>query len=771
MTTITQPQTGASTGATPYDQTERRWLWLLTDGAAVMVVGVLLTFALLPTFGQGWLWVTVLGGTLLGMVIGWTGRRLHANTALVAAMVVLAWFVFGTLLAMPSAGIGAVIPTGRSLGGLLTGPVEAPRAMLGVEPPIGETSNLLVVPLALAMLTGVLSASISLRTRRPQLAFLPGAAALLTAWWLGTSITYAPVWTGVLLVALVLCWTLYRREQLRRTLVSAPRRASLAALLVPAGIGALVLALTGAAAVLLGHRVQPELPRLTARAGVEPPLDLRRYASPLQTMRGITDNRLEESLLTVEGVPSETRIRLATLDSFDGLTYNVTNADSDPQSGDFRRVGARIQTTVQGSDAEITVQIDGLSGVWLPTVGQVRQVRFEQPSDRVATLSDHFYYNRTTSSGLVTSGLQRGDSYQLSAVVAAQPSDAEIAAMDAGTFRQPNLGAVPDVARDLAGQWSAGARTKGEVALKLQAALRTGYFSHGSEKEATSLPGHSSARIQTLLANPKQMIGDEEQFATTMAVMARLQGIPARVVYGFNAPPSGSGSLRGEDIGAWTELYLGDHWVMFNPTPDHNRVIDKPDKSQSQVVRPQVQNPPPDPKQLEQPPKDTNLDTSATDPPPQNRPIDWRRVGTWVAIIGLPLLLIVVPIVLVLGLKWRRRTLRRTATDPANRVAGAWAELVDRARDLRASPSPAGTRTEQAEALATRFPVMLEEADPIALARRADGMVFQPDPVDAEDAASFWVTMRAAHNGLRRSVGFWRWVRGALSTRSFRRYR
>ena len=61
-----------------------------------------------------------------------------------------------------------------------------------------------------------------------------------------------------------------------------------------------------------------------------------------------------------------------------------------------------------------------------------------------------------------------------------------------------------------------------------------------------------------------------EQFAATMALMARLEGIPARVVVGFT-PGVKSGDnyvVTTADAHAWPELYFDDAgWLRFEPTP------------------------------------------------------------------------------------------------------------------------------------------------------------------------------------------------------------
>lgn len=66
--------------------------------------------------------------------------------------------------------------------------------------------------------------------------------------------------------------------------------------------------------------------------------------------------------------------------------------------------------------------------------------------------------------------------------------------------------------------------------------------------------------------------GHCEYFASSMAVMLRLQGIPSRVVTGFQSgiynPISGWHLIRASDAHSWVEAWLdGLGWVTFDPTP------------------------------------------------------------------------------------------------------------------------------------------------------------------------------------------------------------
>ncbi|MFC2004026.1 transglutaminaseTgpA domain-containing protein [Chloroflexota bacterium] len=70
----------------------------------------------------------------------------------------------------------------------------------------------------------------------------------------------------------------------------------------------------------------------------------------------------------------------------------------------------------------------------------------------------------------------------------------------------------------------------------------------------------------------EQQAGYCSHFATTMAVMARHLGLPARVAAGylpgFIDPMTGAHIVRAGDAHAWVEIHFRQHgWVAFDPTP------------------------------------------------------------------------------------------------------------------------------------------------------------------------------------------------------------
>ena len=104
-----------------------------------------------------------------------------------------------------------------------------------------------------------------------------------------------------------------------------------------------------------------------------------------------------------------------------------------------------------------------------------------------------------------------------------------------------------------------------EQAAALQAWFRSlGGYSYSLERE----PGTSASLLLDFLNN---RIGYCEQFAATMAIMARAIGIPARVAVGYTPgelQDDGSRIVRSHDAHAWPELFFnGIGWVRFEPTP------------------------------------------------------------------------------------------------------------------------------------------------------------------------------------------------------------
>ena len=148
------------------------------------------------------------------------------------------------------------------------------------------------------------------------------------------------------------------------------------------------------------------------------------------------------------------------------------------------------------------------------------------------------------------------DSRDLDDALAGTPLDASITAVLPKDLPEDLIRLSEQVTRD--------ATTPADKAAAIQAYLRGSRFRYNTEP----LPGSGYRALQNFLLRDRQ--GYCEQFATAMAMMARVAGIPSRVSVGF-LPGERDGnvwrvSIR--DMHAWPELYFSGYgWVRFEPTP------------------------------------------------------------------------------------------------------------------------------------------------------------------------------------------------------------
>jgi hypothetical protein len=129
-----------------------------------------------------------------------------------------------------------------------------------------------------------------------------------------------------------------------------------------------------------------------------------------------------------------------------------------------------------------------------------------------------------------------------------------------GGYSGPNTTQLSAIAH----QHTAGAATELQAALDLQAWFTKGSFRYSLKPD---LP--SSHWLVAFLTKDKR--GYCQQFAWAFAVLARLVGIPSRIVVGYTGGTSTSGNswqVTTADAHAWPELYFpGEGWLRFEPTP------------------------------------------------------------------------------------------------------------------------------------------------------------------------------------------------------------
>jgi transglutaminase-like putative cysteine protease len=290
------------------------------------------------------------------------------------------------------------------------------------------------------------------------------------------------------------------------------------------------------------------LNRPAARVTISPIVDIR----PSLLQRPAAD------LFTVQ-TDTSAYWRMVTLDRFNGRVWTSSDVgarDGDPVeppvdflAGDPPQEGIRI---------EQTIEIGELSSAWLPTAYRAVEVAMQglparwDPATGILATDDEpdpgFRYR-------VTSIVPEPSPERLDRL---DPRDAPTEARLTGLpIETPSR--IFAIASDL----TEDAETPFRKLLAIQEHLRQ--FTYDERAPA----GHDIDDLLFFMEQSRR--GYCEQFAGTMAVLARALGYPARVAVGFQAgDPDSAGRFRVTtgDVHAWPEVLFPEYgWMAFEPTP------------------------------------------------------------------------------------------------------------------------------------------------------------------------------------------------------------
>ncbi|GAA2171270.1 transglutaminase-like domain-containing protein [Agrococcus versicolor] len=755
-----------------------RRLWQVAiDCGVILLVHAMATLAFGPVFGGVDFAIAGIGGAIAGILVGIVSslRPLRGWLVTVAGVVV-AYVVVGPALAVRHATIGGVIPTIDGLRELMLGSFVSWRSLLTAQPPVQGFPSLLVVPMLTMLVCATVATVLALRLRRGAAwAMLPGVVALVVGIAFGTRIAAQPILLGVVTACASIAWIAWRGATARRNLAEevevtrddANRRAFARRRLI-GGVG-----MVAAAALVASLAAVPVAftDRQVLRDDVEPPIELADYPSPLAGFRTWHKNFEEATLLTVSGMPEGSRLRLATLDWYDGTVYAVAGSQESSASGSFSRVGDAIGTSQPGTPAQIQVQIEEYSGVWVPSVGYAERIDFA--GDDAVALQSSLAYNGLTGNVLAESGLGPGDSYTIDAIVPEVPEDyADLEGIPASEIDMPE----PEDMPELITAWSASnatERTTLDNILAMAATLQQGAFSHGvGDDEATSLAGHGQRRL-TSMFDAETLLGDDEQYAAAFSLALDFYGVPSRVVMGMYPGEDGfdgegeAVELTGGDMHAWVEVsFQGVGWVPFDPTPPEDNTQVEPEPQPQPDPRPQVLQPPQPPEEPAELLPNTQPD-QADDDEEDQATTGWLIVLAVAGIILGVLLLLALPFLVIGLLKRRRRRKRFEAATESERLAGGWHQVVDEAVDL-GLPVPAGvTRREVASSVEDRYP----RSRATAIGEYVDAGVFGPGEPHKGEIDAFWKDVDRSVQAMRQEASRRSRILGMLSLRSFLRRR
>ncbi|MEO6997600.1 MAG: transglutaminase domain-containing protein [Terracoccus sp.] len=794
---------------------------------ALALIGFRTTF-----FGLGWFWVG-LAGLIVGLAVTHVTATFRLPGILAGVAVALAYLLLAGPIATREDLVLGFLPSGSTFAGVAHMAVPGWKELLTALPPVDSEGPYLALPFLFGLVGAALTYGVARRWPGAVTALVTPVALLVTSLLLGTLTAAAVALQGAAFGLVAIGWAALRsnrnRPALQNGAARTTRAVTTAALLAVATVG--------------GFFVGPHLPgadaagRTVLRTGLTPPYDVTAFPSPLAGFRQYTEPNpsqlFTKTLLTVQGLPAGTPVRFATLDSYDGYVWGAGNAadlGTGTEGTSFRKVGRHIAPaddglrTAKEITATVTLPAGGYSDVWLPTFGTVTGLDFT--GRRSKALDDDLRFNIDTNTGVLPEKLQAGDSYTLTAYVpdqTAPPAGVETGSGPLDGIDTESLNFV----NDRLDAWTGQVDGSWPKVLAIAKAMQDGAYTDGGtpgDYQNKFLAGHSLRRM-TQFVKATQLAGNDEQYASALALAANRIGIPTRVVMG--AIPKVAGTVKGSDVHAWVEVGLADGtWQPVLPAqflPDRNKkpqqLIQKSQekKTGAQVPPPAANNPP---SVLQGPDQAQNATQLKAPPKDEKSPLDpstWPDWLRWlVFFFVLPLVVLLAVYGLIRLTKWVRRRRRRTRGTTAHRVTGGWREVVDTARDLR-MPLPAkGTRLEEARALELHVsgppaepvspvvdgalmgaPLALTPpttphpaagadpggADPhsagaagaagaglglVTLATSANTHVFDIDPPTTEEVDAFWADVGTARRAIRAENTFWQKVRGDVSLRTFR---
>lgn len=448
-------------------------------------------------------------------------------------------------------------------------------------------------------------------------------------------------------------------------------------------------------------------------------------ADPLVDLRRDLNRGVDIPLMwvtTTDKNPSY--LRLAVLTRFNGDTWSPGDRDI-PENQTARGEMPPLAGVASGTnrdEAPYDVRVsDDLESKWLPTTPQV---------SAISVLGDWRYDTSTmdflsTDPDVTTAGL----SYSFTGVsVEPDPSLMDNAISGGSAVRSAYLEVPSNISgeiRSLAAAVTADEATRFRKARALQQWFRE---DGGFEYSTASLDEDEQGSLNSFL-DESGRVGYCEQFAASMAIMARILGIPARVAVGFlEGEQSGPDQYEfsAHDLHAWPELFFpGAGWVRFEPTPGA-RAPSVPDYTSTNLTPIETNTPSPSASRS----TDDLPSRGATPDAGTDTDTDTGSSFPWLVVVLVALgLLMVTALVLLPGFVRRQRRERRLQGD----IEDLWLELRDHAVDL-GHGWPAGRSPRATGSWLVGFFGSTDVAGPDQVAERPRrGPEHNPDAVRALD--------------------------------------
>ena len=264
--------------------------------------------------------------------------------------------------------------------------------------------------------------------------------------------------------------------------------------------------------------------------------------------------------------------RLYALDQFDGSTWTSSDPDA-AERGQVLMSPAVLPLSEQlPQDAPRLSQsytlLRDIDERWLPMAN---------PAESITVPSGEVTYDPVLAQALLDGGLDEGLEYTVtSRIVNPAPEELDgaifLTAAQYGRYTEVP-GSVDPRVQELAKHWTRNEDTPYRKIYAIQQHFLDGSFLYSTEVEPKA---DADALLDFLTISRR---GFCQQFATSMAVMVRELGYPARVAVGYRSGTLNDGvfTVQTKDAHAWVEVFFPGHgWLAFEPTPSRPNPIAEP---------------------------------------------------------------------------------------------------------------------------------------------------------------------------------------------------
>jgi transglutaminase-like putative cysteine protease len=420
----------------------------------------------------------------------------------------------------------------------------------------------------------------------------------------------------------------------------------------------------------------------------------------------------DQPVIRYEGPP--TYLRMVGLDVFTGQTWRPSElrVPREQNVKDGLPATRGLASTVTRERNRYSIEILELEDQWLP---------LPFPSERV-DIEGRWVYDESTFNVFSVNTSTRGLSYDVTHLdvtptatqlrAAGEPADALSRYLDVP------LG-MPEIIRETAEQITASATTDYDRARALQDWLRDpAQFTYDTDVDDSVGDANGAEALAAFLETRR---GYCVHFASAMAVMARLLGIPARVAVGFTPGTEASDGTRVvslHDLHAWPELFFtGSGWNRFEPTPGVRTGEPPPWARADGGAEDPNAGPSAEPTPSASASGQGNIRADEGLVPGQDGANAaqslWQRMNLPLLPTLLVLALLLASLVPVVTRLVVRRVRWRRATTPAATVQAAWAELRDTLLDYGHPWSPSDSPRRGAARVAAEHELPADAGDAV----------------------------------------------------------